>query len=444
MKTNQKFVLSSLASCFILAGCGSDSSEEFTPIVDQCSNAGQVSRFYDYMQDDYLWNEDLPTNVNLANYSNVYELLEDLVIPEDRYSFILTEEEYQSRFVDAEYAGLGFSSRITTDNRVFINYVYAESPAEVAGIKRSDEITHINGVSVQTLLEQNRYEEELGARDVGVSVEITWREQAGTSFTDVLTKDIVETNTVLAVDRFLVDGKDVGYYVLNSFINRTGDDLNSAYDQFAGVDELIIDVRYNGGGLTRFANQAATQSAGDNVIGEVFTKYLFNANNSDSNFIEQFQLYEGIEQLNLSRVYVLTTRASCSSSELIINALDPHVEVVVIGGPTCGKPVGQIPELLCDKRAFVVNFETVNALDEGRYFDGLAPNCAASDVLVGDWGSADDPMLQAAAYHMTFGQCEPVSTKSADSVQRSQSATTNAVRLESRPLTLPELWRQEH
>lgn len=441
MKTSAKLVLTSLASCLALAGCGSDSDANVGPIFDQCSARGQIDTFYDYMQDDYLWNEDMPS-VNPDNYNNIYDLLEALVVPEDRYSFILTEEEYQSRFVDAEYAGFGFSSRLTLDDRVFINYVYAESPAEIAGMKRSDELTHINGESVQTLIQQNRYQEALGGPETGVSVELTWRDVDGLSYTDVLTKEIVETNTVLATERFLIDGKEVGYYVLNSFINRTGDDLNSAYDQLVGVDELVIDLRYNGGGLTRYANQASTQAAGDTVIGEVFTKYLFNANNTDSNFIEQFQLYDGIQQLNLNRVYILTTGASCSSSELIINSLDPYVDVVVIGQPTCGKPVGQIPELICDKRAFVVNFETVNAIDEGRYYDGLAPNCSADDVLVGDWGDQNDPMLQAAAYHITFGQCQPTATTSEKGAVRSLSGSQ--LKEQSRPAKLPDLWRHEH
>src|SRR5690606_17091272 len=98
----------------------------------------------------------------------------------------------------------------------------------------------------------------------------------GQTFSSVVSKNYVETNTVLATDVFTVGDKQVGYYVLNSFINRTGADLNSAYNQFTGVDELIIDVRYNGGGLIRYANQAGSQAAGNNVIGNVFTRYLYN------------------------------------------------------------------------------------------------------------------------------------------------------------------------
>lgn len=442
MTSIRKFALSVVSSGFLLVGCG-DGEHAFAPVYGQCSSTDEVDQFYDYMRDSYFWNDHMPS-VNPDNYSDVYQLLNALAVPEDRFSFILTEDEYQSRYVNAEYVGFGFSSR-RVNNQIFINYVYANSPADSAGIKRSDEITHINGESVQLLLQQGRYNAALGAASVGVTVELTWRDLQGNVYSDIVSKDYVETNTVLAAEVINVNGRDVGYYVLNTFINRTGDDLNAAYDQFEGVEELIIDVRYNTGGLTRYANQAATQAAGNNVIGNVFAKYLFNSNNSDLNFVEPFQLYDGVRQLNLDRVYILTTASSCSSSELLINSLDPFVEVVVIGEPTCGKPVGQIPERLCDKRTFVVNFETVNAFDQGRYFDGLAPNCYAQDALSGDWASPDDPMLQAAAYHMVNNLCQPVGAiGSGSATSQSTSQTTIQKTSDFAPKNLAELWRSEH
>ncbi|OZB04723.1 MAG: hypothetical protein B7X54_07235, partial [Idiomarina sp. 34-48-12] len=85
---------------------------------------------------------------------------------------------------------------------------------------------------------------------------------------------------------------------------------------------------------------------------------------------------------------------------------------------------------------------TVNAIDEGRYYDGLAPNCSADDVLVGDWGDQNDPMLQAAAYHITFGQCQPTATTSEKDAVRSLSSSQ--LKEQSRPAKLPDLWRHEH
>ncbi len=440
-QTSTGFKLSRLAIAMfasaVLVGCGGGSSDPADGNGDVggfCSIADEKEQFLSYMRDDYFWYEDIPATVNLNNYASVYELLEGIRSDVDRYSFILTEEEYQSRFVQAEFIGFGFSARII-DTAVFINYVFDGSPADNAGLRRSDELLAIDGVPVSTLLQQGEYNNALGASEEGVTVELTWRRQDGTEFTDTLSKTVVDTNTVLATEVVNFDNRRVGYYVLNSFIQRTGQDLNNAYNQFTDIDELIIDVRYNGGGLTRFANQAATQAAGNNVLGEIFTQYIYNDKNTQNNETELFQLYEGVRQFDLNRVYVLTTAASCSSSELIINSLKPFVEVVVIGGRTCGKPVGQVPRAICDKRTFVVNFETLNANDNGRYFDGLPAQCTAPDTLVGDWGHPDDPLLAEAGYHIANGSCSP------DPLQQ---ALTQEEQGSPQPYTLIDQWRSEH
>ena len=370
------------------------------------------------------------------------------MVPEDRFSFLLTEQEYQDRYVTAAFAGFGFSSVLTTDNRVLIRYVYDNSPAAEAGINRADQLIAVDGVDVNELLEQGTYNEALGPSEAGVTVELTWRNPAGDEFTEVITKESVATNTVFAPQTFSVDGREVGYFVLDSFINRTGDDLNEAYNQMAAanVDDLVIDVRYNGGGLIRYANQLATQAAGNNVIGEEFLTYNFNSNNQNMNETVLFGLGEGVQQLDLERVFVLTTGASCSSSEILINSLEPFVEVVVVGGATCGKPVGQLITPLCDKRTFVVNFETVNALDEGRYFDGLQPTCPAIDTIATDWGDPADPLLAAASSYIETGSC-PVALSQATALSKDAIATGSIAEVVSdqpKGPALIEKWRSEH
>jgi C-terminal peptidase prc len=429
-------------ACAALVSCGGGGGSDSGNTggggnVVACSVADEKQRFLNYMRDDYFWYRDIPSTVNLAAYADSYALLEAIRSNQDRFSFLLTEQEYQDRYVNAEFIGFGFGSRVE-NQRVFINYVFANSPAQLAGIRRGDELVSINGTAVTTLIQQGTYTSALGANNVGVTVELGWRKPNGDTFTAVVSKNFVETNTVLATEVLDVNDKQVGYFVLNSFINRTGADLNSAYNQFAGVDELIIDVRYNGGGLIRYANQAASQAAGNNVIGNVFTRYIYNDKNTSSNQIEYFQLYEGIRQLNLERVYVLTTAASCSSSELIINALEPFVDVVVIGGRTCGKPVGQSPRSICDKRTFVVNFETVNADFEGRYFNGIPADCEVADVLVGDWGDVNDPLLVATRNHIATGSCQAIGAQATQTQQRQTSDTDLPQRA-----TIVEQWRNE-
>lgn len=419
----------------LLASCGGGSSDS-SPDANSCSVIGQNEFFLDYMRENYFWYQDIPSTVDPTAYPSVYALLDAIRSPQDRFSYILTEEEYQQRFVNAEYIGFGFSSRVV-GSRLLLNYVFADSPAETAGMGRGDEILEIDGIAVATLIANGSLNSALGAAEEGVSVTFRWRKPDGSEFTDVVSKTAVETNTVLAIDRFVQDDKAIGYYVLNSFIDRTGADLNSAYNALVGVDELIIDVRYNGGGLIRYANQAASQAAGDNVIGNPFVSLVYNDKNSDRNNTSLFQLVDGVQQLDLDRVFVLTTGASCSSSELIINGLKPYVEVVVIGQPTCGKPVGQSPQPFCDKRSFVINFETVNADGEGRYFDGLMPQCSATDTLVGDWGANGDPLLDEAKHFISFGNCS-----AAASLNRADQAKSDKQQ-PLRAANLVEQWRNE-
>lgn len=372
-----------------------------------CSVEYQNEQFFEYMQEDYFWADQLQDNLDPEAFDDVYAVLEELRVPEDRYSYILTEEEYDQLFVTATYFGFGFSMEQISESRVKIRFVYDGSPAANAGMERADEILAIGGVPVSELLASGEFNEALGPNEQGLSREITWQKPDGTEQTELLSKVEVETNTVMGAQTYQVDNETVGYFALDSFINRTGDDLNTAFDLFAeqGVNHLVIDVRYNGGGLIRYANQISTQTAGTNVQGKTFLQYRFNEQNSELNETLPFSLVDGVEQLNLDRVFILTTGSSCSSSEIIINSLRPHIEVVTVGQPTCGKPVGQQPEELCDKVTFAINFETVNSEGEGQYYDGLAPDCSVEDQLVADWGSPEDPLTAAANTYISTGSC---------------------------------------
>lgn len=439
LQSNLKRAL--LCSCLpLLISCGGSSGSTNTggdvdvPDSGSCSVGEEKNYFLNYMRDDYFWYQDIPSNVDTGNYNDVYQLLDGIRSPVDRFSFILTQEQYEQRYINAEYIGFGFSTRVS-GSRLFINYVYEDSPATSVGMTRGAEILSIDGTSVASLIANNQLNDAFGAAQSGVTRTLRWRAVNQTERESVLTKQAVETNTVLATQSFALDGKAIGYYVLNSFINRTGSDLNDAYNQLAGVDELIIDVRYNGGGIIKYGVQAATQAAGNNVIGNTAVQLRYNDKNTDNNKAYLFELGEGIQQLNLDRVFVLTTGASCSTSELIINSLTPYVDVVVIGQPTCGKPVGQSPDRFCDKISFVINFETVNANGEGRYFDGLPVTCPATDSIVGDWGAENDPLLLQARHFISNGSCRPQASGGGQ-----QASVTRRV---DEPMTLPEQWKRE-
>lgn len=397
----------------VLAACGGTESvlTGDSPLLGngQCSVTAQNQRLKEFMERSYLWNDEIPANVNPQNFSSIYDMLDALRAPQDIFSFILTEQEFQDRFVDAVFFGFGFGRRDNVDEGVIeIRYVYADSPAEQAGLNRGDRITAVSDVSMSEWFSRisagtATFSDVFGPNEEGVERRIDWIEPDGTERSEVIRKRQVETNTVMATERFEVDSKDVGYFVFDSFLQRSEVDLNNAFDQLIGVDELIVDLRYNSGGLVRVANQLASQAAWDTVENEIFVTFQYNENFSDQDVL--FNLGPGIERLNVDRVYVLTTQQSCSSSELVINSLDPHIEVVTIGAPTCGKPVGQQPTQICDKIIYAITFQTVNSAGFGDYFDGLPVTCAAPDTIVGDWGDGGDPLLATAFNHIESGAC---------------------------------------
>ncbi len=412
-----------LCSALLLAACGGSSSDTNTDGggTTICQRTDINSQVYCAMQQDYLWYRDMPASVNPASYSSPMALIQAVAAPQDRYSFILTRQEYEDRFINATFFGYGFSSvRGDNNTALQIAYVYDDGSAAQNGLRRGDKIVEIEGVSVAQWLSRldagtATNDDIYGANTAGVMRNFVWRKPDGTQLASDFIKKAVTTNTVLHRSVSNHGDKNVGYLVFNSFIELSETELESAFAYFAAeeVDELVLDVRYNGGGLIRVANQLSTQVARANVLGQVFIKYRYNDKNSGKNSTTLFSAGAGSTVLNLDRLFVLTTAASCSSSELVINSLAPFIDVVQIGSTTCGKPIGQQPAPIGNYVLFAINFQTVNALDQGDYFDGLLPNCPVADAIAGDWGVATDPLYAEAIGYIATGSCSDVALASA-------------------------------
>lgn len=136
-----------LSVSFALVACGgSSSSDDF---VGQCTAQDQNQRLIENLQQEYLWNDELPSSIDPSAYPDVYALLNDVIPPRDRFSFILTEQEYEDMYINAVFFGLGFGREDDIDAGVIrVRYVYQDSPAERAGLTRGSEITHIDGVEM--------------------------------------------------------------------------------------------------------------------------------------------------------------------------------------------------------------------------------------------------------------------------------------------------------
>jgi hypothetical protein len=202
----------------------------------------------------------------------------------------------------------------------------------------------------------------------------------------------------------------VGYLELATFISTAEPKFDAAFNQFrnAGVTDLIVDLRYNGGGLVNTAELLGDYLGGRVAQNLLFSETLFNADQAaNNNNAEYFELRNN--SLILSRLFIIASRSTASASELLTNSLDPYVDVIIVGDRTFGKPVGQIGLEFCGSLLRPTSFQTVNAIGFGDYFDGLSADCVASDDLRVPVGADDDPNVIAALTFAASGAC-PVSS----------------------------------
>lgn len=401
--------------CILLAGCGGSSSEQPADTSGLCGNADTNSKIGCELNRNYLWYREL-RNVAPGNYNSAREYFNASLAPRDNFSFMLTEQEYQDRYINAVFFGFGFATqRVDNNSALQVLYVYDSGSAAQRGLRRGDKITEIEGISVAEWLaglDSGRYTNEdiYGPNQAGVVRNFVWRRPDNSSGRADLQKSAVTTNTVMHRSVAEKAGKRIGYLVFNQFIDLSETELEQAFRYFDNeqIDELVLDLRYNGGGLIRVANQLSSHIAYPALRDKIFVKYRYNDKNTNRNNTVLFSPGRGQTLLNLPRLFVLTTPGSCSSSELVINAMSPFIEVIQIGQTTCGKPVGQIPTQVDNFRLFAINFQTVNALDFGDYFNGLQPQCPITPAIAGDWGVASDPLYAAALDYISTGSCPAV------------------------------------
>jgi hypothetical protein len=213
----------------------------------------------------------------------------------------------------------------------------------------------------------------------------------------------------------------VGYMLFNDHNYPSEAMLVNGITQLkaAGVQDLVLDLRYNGGGLLDVAAELAYMVAGPQTAGKTFEKLSFNDKNpfklSDADTITPFYSSavgfsatkgEALPYLGLNRAYVLTSSGTCSASEAIINGLrGAGIEVILLGGTTCGKPYGFLPQDNCGTTYFAIQFKGVNNLGYGDYSDGLAPTCHVADDFSRQLGDPLEGQLAAALSYRSTGTC---------------------------------------
>jgi len=397
----------------LLGSCqpNEDVVEPPQPVVDEVKKA-----IVDVMREWYFWNGQLPVTVDLTKYASNEALLDGIIYkPIDRFSYLTTQEAFNNAFV-GKNAGHGFGFAFTADEKLYIAYVFAESPAGKDGWKRGWEITQINGKPIaEYKTATGGYDFKLGTSDPGITNSFTFKLPDGSTTTRSNVKAEYQSNSVLDQRVILADAKKVGYWAYQSFKATAGlSPTRSAevqtsmeFFQNQGVQELVIDLRYNGGGSVAVAEQICNYLIQASNNGRLMYTNKLNdlksAQNTNRNFTK-------IGTINLSRVIFLTSRGSASASELIINALDPYMDVVLIGDNTYGKPVGSFPlssynRILQTNNVEVVpiTFAIANAAGKAEYFEGFPADFKVGDSPEIPWGDVKDLRLAAALQYIRTG-----------------------------------------
>jgi C-terminal peptidase prc len=359
----------------------------------------------DVLNDIYLWYQFLPS-VSPASFNSPEAYLDAVRYrPLDTtYSYITTAAANDAFYDDSQYIGFGFATQIT-DNAMFVAHVYDGSPAAEAGLDRGTRITTINGQSVDSLIAAGTTGSAFGPAEIGVSSSVVFLTRNGTRREAQMVKRLVTIPTVSLTSAFNIDGRRVGYLHFRNFVRPSIAALDEAFDTLkqGGVNELVLDLRYNGGGLVDVAVHLASLIGGSLTNGQVLAVYDHNDKNQRFNHTLRFE--DVPQTLNLNRLVVITTEATASASELIINSLRPYIPVVTIGETTYGKPVGQYGIPFCTKVLAPVAFSLKNASGEGEYFNGFTPTCPAADDITHELGDVAEASFAEAITFLRTGRC---------------------------------------
>ncbi|OHD08053.1 S41 family peptidase [Sphingopyxis sp. RIFCSPHIGHO2_12_FULL_65_19] len=404
-----------------------------TPTPTPTANCGLAARqsFAKAVIDEwYLFPNDVANGVSPSSYSSVQSYIDALVAParalnKDRFFTYITSIAEENAFY-ASGSSAGFGVRLAYDaanQQIVIAEAYEGAPAFAAGIDRGTAIVGIgttsgNIRSVSSIVAAEGtagLTSALGPNDPGVSRVLRISDAAGT-------RDVTVAKTDYALDPvsdrygakvISEGGRNYGYINLRTFISSADQQLRTAFLNFRnqGVTDIIIDFRYNGGGLVSTAELMGDLLGRNRTSSEIFSQLNFRPSKASNNETRYFAAQP--ESIAPTRIAFIGTGSTASASELVINSMLPYLgtSMTLVGANTYGKPVGQIAldRAECDDRMRVVAFATANSAGASDYYDGLAPkianSCAANDDLSLPLGDPREASVRAAIGFLSGTAC---------------------------------------
>jgi len=364
------------------------------------------------MSDQYFWYANLGMpDESASNIDGYFRSL--LYSPTDRYSFSQPTAQFFQFFSEGTRTGYGYSVVFADPSQTALRVRFAEplSPVGLAGLKRGDTVLSIDGYGpAQIAAGTPGIVSTEGIPRSFKVIDNTGVERSFTVNSATYPISTVPNAGVLTFSTPL-GSVNAGYFVYQSFLSTSNGALGDVFTNFAslGVNELIVDLRYNGGGSVSVARNLASMIGGSGLEGKTFAEFRFNGKHPEKNFSFPFTsngvFLPAAPLRGLNRVIVITSPSTASASELVINALKPFINVVLIGGTTFGKPYAFQPRDFCGTTYNAVNFEFVNALGEGGFINGITPTCTVADDLDHQLGDSNEARLSAAIHYIKTGAC---------------------------------------
>lgn len=439
-----KFLCKPLIIVFLIIGI-STSCQKDEDDVSIPKNISIQNFIWKGMNLYYLWQANVPNledskfknqsqlNTFLYNYPQPEVLFESLKVNEniDRYSCIVDDylelEGQLQGITKSNGVEFGLSRKSENSDEVigWVRYIVPNSDAATKDIKRGDIFYAVDG----TLLNVDNYQSLLFSSKESYTLNMA--DYNGGNYTPngksvSLTKTVLNENPILINTVINSGSKKIGYLMYNGFYSDYDTQLNNAFGTLKsqGITDLVLDLRYNGGGSVLTATRLASMITGS-FTGQVFAKQQWNAKiesyfaTNDPDSLKDFFVNKigqtPINSLNMSKVYILTSKSSASASELVINGLKPFIDVIQIGDVTVGKNVGSVtlydsPDFSKDNRNSSHRYamqpivlKIVNSAGFGDYQSGLTPTFQQKESInnLGVLGAQSEPLLETAIAKIT-------------------------------------------
>jgi carboxyl-terminal processing protease len=403
----KKIILITVLLIPLVYSCKKESDSTTEPTMEEKARDG----LYDLMKVMYFWYDKIPT-IKVSDYQGPEDILEAMrYLPKDKWSFVANYDDFMAS-MEGSFVGHGIRMGLDSSNKVVrVISLYEGSDLWPKGVRRGWIIKEINDTPIAPIFisgDNTAYNNLMGPATAGITNKFLFVKPDDTEVTYSSTKSSFTINSVTVSTILDLTSGKTGYLCFESFIEPSEEELNEAFADFKAnnITDLIIDLRYNGGGYMSIAQQLASLVMGAADTTKVCYKLKYNSL-VENDWNESYKFTRTASPLGLNRVVFITTGNTASASEVVINSLKPYITVMLVGTTTHGKPAGmnlwgfpfptssnQNPDY---QYVFApITFEYANASDEGGFYNGMTPDVLANDDITRDFGDPLELSLKAA------------------------------------------------